>query len=66
VRTARGWTVREAEIVTGMAFSTLAKAERGERTLTGEERVRLVRAFGLSRDEAREIAEFGFAEAVGS
>ena len=44
--------------MTGMPFGSLARAERGVRTLTGEERVRLVRAFDLSRDDAREIEEF--------
>ncbi len=29
VREAHGWSVRETEIVTGMAYSSLAKVERG-------------------------------------
>lgn len=41
-----------------MPFGSLARAERGVRVLSGDERVRLVRAFGLTRDDAREIAEF--------
>ena len=58
VRKARGWSLRETEIVTGMAYSTLAKVERGEQYLTGDQKIRLVRALGLTKADARQIAEF--------
>ena len=41
-----------------MAYSTLAKVERGEQYLTGDQKIRLVRALGLTKADARQIAEF--------
>jgi transcriptional regulator with XRE-family HTH domain len=57
VRETRGFTLREVEIVTAIPYSTLAKVERGESFLTGEQKIRLVRALGLTSADAREIAE---------
>ena len=57
-RESRGWELRELTAVTGISFGHLAKAERGEVVLSPEYRIRLIRAFGLSLAEAREIAEF--------
>ena len=64
VREARGWSVRETAAVIGVSFSDLAKIERGERTLSGENRVRLIRAFDLDPVQVREIAEFAVTEVV--
>lgn len=50
--------LREVEILTGMAHSTLAKVERGEVFLSGDQKIRLVRALGLTKADARQIREF--------
>jgi transcriptional regulator with XRE-family HTH domain len=64
VREARGWSVRETAAVIGVSFGDLAKMERGERPLSGETAVRLIRAFDLDPTQVREIAEFAVTEAL--
>jgi transcriptional regulator with XRE-family HTH domain len=64
VRQARGWSVRETAAVIGVSFGDLAKVERGERPLSGENRVRLIRAFDLDAVQVREIAEFRLDEVL--
>ena len=56
--------MRETAAVIGVSFSHLAKIERGERPLSGENRVRLIRAFDLDPTQVREIAEFAVTVAV--
>jgi hypothetical protein len=48
--------------VTGISFGHLAKVERGEAVLSAENRIRLIRAFGLSLAEARQLREFALDE----
>ncbi|MFC3230700.1 helix-turn-helix domain-containing protein [Marinibaculum pumilum] len=50
LRKARGWTLQEVSARTGIAVSTLSKAERGQATLTYDRMVQL--AEGLSLDVA--------------
>lgn len=59
VRQARGWTLPDLAIATGLSASYLSRVERGERSLSPEARVRLARALTLSRDEAARIDEVG-------
>ncbi len=50
LRKARGWTLQEVSARTGIAVSTLSKAERGQATLTYDRMVQL--ADGLALDVA--------------
>jgi len=56
-REGRGWKLAETSAVTGISFGHLAKAERGDVSLSADHRIRLIRALELTPDEVREIAE---------
>lgn len=57
LRESRGRTLRETAVLVGLSFSELARVERGERRLSGEAKLRLIRAYDLTAEEAHEIAE---------
>lgn len=57
LREAWGRTLRETGTLAGLSWSELARVERGERRLSSEARLRIIRAFDLTDDDVREIAE---------
>lgn len=59
VREARGWTLPDLAIATGLSASYLSRVERSERSLSPEARIRIARALRLSVTEAGEVDEIG-------
>ncbi len=62
VRQARGLTQRELGIVVALTQAGIAKIESGERHLSPEARIRVVRALGLSIEDVRSIPEVSLQE----
>lgn len=59
IRQARGWTLADLAIATGLSASYLSRVERGTRLLSTEARVRVARALRLTVTEAEQVYEIG-------
>jgi transcriptional regulator with XRE-family HTH domain len=57
LRQAAGYTLEEFGVLVGLSAPMLSLAERGERRLSPESRVRAMRALGLSARVARLVPE---------
>lgn len=64
IREARGWTLPDLAVATGLSVGFLSRVERDERSLSTEARVRVARAFRLTPAQAAEVPELGLEAAT--
>jgi len=60
VRKGRGYTQFELGVLTGLGQTGIAKAESGDRQLSPEATIRVIRALSLSPTEAWAVPELAF------
>jgi transcriptional regulator with XRE-family HTH domain len=67
LREAKGLTQLELGLLAGLSQPELSLIESGARGLSGNARMRIIRAFDLNRDEVKVVSELSpFTEAVSS
>ena len=60
VRKARGYTQFELGLLTGLGQTGIARVENGDRHLSPEARIRVIRALALSPAEVSAVPELAF------